>query len=348
MSNSPKSKLVAGVIAAAALLALPAAANATLAYTKYTKGMWKTSIYYAQDNGEGAHRIGIGRDPRISPNGEFVVYEVPSESSNGEMKLYSIATGKTKTLMTNWREGFIFAWSPDSTMVATQRGGFNGPGNLVVVEVESGKLQKIATGYVNGVSFSPESDEIVYGVSKTENFPLKSDIFRYKLRSKAAPVALSHDHNAACPLWGPTGQIVFARQLGAKQRQYGPKNELYLMNEEGKQVSRLTKTAVSPLAIGLTPTAWSESGKQLLTEFNGEDMSYAVAVNPTTGAQKALTKNAETGFQGAAISADGKTVLGTTGLGFGGNSHPKVVTVPFKGGKQKVLVKEAFEPSWSE
>ena len=31
-------------------------------------------------------------------------------------------------------------------------------------------------------------------------------------------------------------------------------------------------------------------------------------------------------------------MLGTAGLGFGGNPHPKVVTVPFCGGKQKVLV----------
>jgi Tol biopolymer transport system component len=346
MSAASRSKPILAALVVAALLVLPPAANAALTYTKYTRGLSKTSIYYAQDNGKGAHRIGIGRNSRISPNGEFIVYETESEGAPPEMKLYSMATGKTKTLMTNWREGFIFAWSPDSTMVATQRGGLNGPGNLVVVEVGTGKLQKIATGYVNGVSFSPASDEIAYGISKNVTFPLKSDIFRYKLRGKAAPIRLSHDHNSAYPLWGPAGQIVFARQLGAKQRQYGPKNELYLMNEEGSQVKQLTSTDVSPLAIGLTPTAWSESGRQLLTEFNGEDMSYPVAVDPVTGAQKALTKNHETGFQGAAISADGKTVLGTTGLGFGGNSHPKVVTVPFGGGKQKVLVKEAFEPSW--
>ena len=66
-----------------------------------------------------------------------------------------------------------------------------------------------------------------------------------------------------------------------------------------------------------------------------------------TGAEKSLSPgNSETGFQGAALSPDGKTVLGTAGLGFGGNPHPKVVTVPWNGGKQKVLVKGGYEPSW--
>jgi len=341
-----KRKLIATGLVAAALFALPAAANATLAYTKYTRGFWHSKIYYAEDNGKKPHLIGEGRGAHVSPNGELVVYEHETKSGAPEMKMYSVSTGKTKTLFTNWREGFTFAWSPDSTMVATQRGGFNGPGNLIVFNVQTGKLtNKVATGYVNGVSWSPASDEIVYGVSQGTYYPLKSNVFRYALAG-GKRVALSHDHNSAYPLWGPTGQIVFARQLGSKQRQYGPKNELYLMNEEGQQISKLTTTQVSPLAVGLSPIAWSESGKQLLTEYNGEDQSYAVAVNPVTGAQKPLTKNAETGFQGAAISADGKMVLGTSGLGFGGNSHPDVVTVPFKGGKKTVLVKGAFEPSW--
>jgi hypothetical protein len=40
------------------------------------------------------------------------------------------------------------------------------------------------------------------------------------------------------------------------------------------------------------------------------------------------------------------TVLGTVGLGFGGNQHPKVVSVPFTGGPEKVLVPGGYEPSW--
>jgi Tol biopolymer transport system component len=338
MPTLPQSKLLAAVLAVAALLALPAAANATLSYSK---GFTRSPRLY---NGKGAHQIGIGRNSHVSPNGELVVYERETKSG-AEMRLYSAAAGKSEQLLGSWAESFVFAWSPDSTMIAAVTGSLNGPQTLIALNVETMKRAKIATGYFNGVSFSPESDEIVYGVSKALDYPLKSNLFREKVDA-TGKVALSHDKNSAYPLWGPTGQIVFVRQLGAKQRQYGPKNELFVMNEEGQRISRLTNTPVDPLAQGLTPVAWSESGRQLLTEFGGQDQGYAVAVSTVTGTEKALTKNTESGFFGSALSPDGKTVLGTTGLGFGGGPHPKVVTVPFSGGKQKVLVVGGYEPSW--
>ncbi|HWH18915.1 MAG TPA: hypothetical protein VN671_00160, partial [Solirubrobacterales bacterium] len=84
-----------------------------------------------------------------------------------------------------------------------------------------------------------------------------------------------------------------------------------------------------------------------LTEFGGQDQSFAVAVNMVTGAERSLSPgNSETGFQGAALSADGNTVVGDVGLGTGGTPHPKVVTKPWNGGKEKVLVKGAYAPSW--
>jgi WD40-like Beta Propeller Repeat len=341
MPNLPKSKLIAALVAITALLALPAAAQATLSYTK---GFQSPRVYYAEDNGKAPHQIGPGRGSHVSPNGELIVFERETKSG-AEMRLYSLAAGKSERLLGNWHESFVFAWSPDSSTVAALTGPLNGPSTLVLINVATGRHTKIAKGYFNGVSFSPDSTEIVYGVSKTIAYPLKSNIFRVAIEG-GTPVPLSHDLNSAYPLWGPTGQIVFARQLGAKQRRYGPKNELFVMNENGERISQLTNTVVDPLAQGLTPIQWSESGKQLLTEFGGEDQSYAVAVNTVTGAEKSLTSNPETGFTGAALSPDGKTVLGTADLGFGGNSHPKVVTVPFKGGKQKVLVNGAFEPSW--
>ena len=158
---------------------------------------------------------------------------------------------------------------------------------------------------------------------------------------------LTGDHRSTDPLWGPRGQIVFAKQLGAKRRKYGPKNELYLMNERGKGVKRLTHTKVGPLLQGLTPTDWSADGRRILAEFGGQDTSYAVGVNAKTGAQHAIGKKREIGFVGTALSADGKFALGYEGA-FEAVTHPKVIRMPFSGkGKGKVLAKNAFEPDWS-
>ncbi|MFT3865829.1 MAG: hypothetical protein QM729_16310 [Solirubrobacterales bacterium] len=342
MPTMPKSKLIALLLLVVALLALPAVANATLTYTK---GLSKPKVYLAEDNGKGAKSIGSGSNSHISPNGETVIYERETKQG-GEMRLYDVSVGKGERLLNPWVESYIFAWAPNSTLIAALTGGLNGPQTLLVINVETMKRTKVATGYFNGVSFSPDSEELVYGVSQSTYYPLKSTIYRAGVDG-TGKVALSHDRNSAHPLWGPKGQIVFARQLGAKTRKYGPENQLFLMNEKGRQVSRLTHTKVDPLAQGLSPLGFSANGARLLTEFGGQDQSYAVAVSTVTGAEKKLTQDPETGFEGSAISADGTTVLGTTGLGFG-DPHPKVVTVPWSGGSQKVLVVGGYEPSWSE
>ena len=87
MRNLPKLKLLVLVLALVAFLAIPAAANATLTYTK---GNTKPKVYIAENNGKGAKSIGAGRNSRISPDGETVIYE--RETSQGsEMRLYSVA-----------------------------------------------------------------------------------------------------------------------------------------------------------------------------------------------------------------------------------------------------------------
>jgi Tol biopolymer transport system component len=342
MRNLPKLKLPVFVLVLVAFLAIPAAAGATLTYTK---GNSKPKVYIAENKGTGAKSIGAGRNSRISPNGETVIYERETKQGS-EMRLYSVAVKKGERLLNPWTESFVFAWAPDSTKIAALTGPLNGPQTLLVIDTETMKRTKIATGYFNGVSFSPTSEEIVYGVAPTFAYPPKSTLYREGIDG-TGKVALSHDNISAYPLWGPKGQIVFARQLGAKSRKYGPANQLFVMNEDGEQISQVTHTKVDPLAQGLTPIAFSANGARLLTEFGGQDQGYGVAVSLVTGGEKKLTDDAETGFQGSALNADGSTILGTTGLGFG-PSHPKVVTMPWGGGPEKLLVAGAYFPSWSE
>lgn len=158
---------------------------------------------------------------------------------------------------------------------------------------------------------------------------------------------------STAPLWRPgilerarPSKVVFVKQLGAKRRKYGPKNELFFMNSRGGEVKRLTHTKVDPLLLGLFPTEWSAEGRHLLAEFEGQDTSYAVGVDAWTGAQRPIGRTGEQGFVGSAISRDGKTVLGYTG-GFDPGARHDVATIPYKGGRMKVKVRNAFEPDWS-
>lgn len=330
------------LLAAVAMLALPAAAQATLAYVK---GLSKPVVYTARDNGKHAHRIAPGRSPKVSPDGTMVTFERESKNGrNNQLKLAAADGSGLKTILKNVYGGYNVVFSPDSTMIAALTGSGLSKEKLVIVDLETGATLTVAQGYFNGFSFSPESDELVYGKAGAENYPPRSDIYRYSIASGATK-RLTKDRQSISPLWGPAGKIVFVKQLGAKQRKYGPKNELYLMNPEGSGVKRLTHTKVGPLLQGLYPTAWSENGSRLLAEFGGQDTSYAVTVNPKTGAQRVVATPEKYEFVGTGISADGKTILGFTG-GFEPGPKHNVVTVPYKGGKPKVLVKQAFEPTW--
>ncbi|HET7417477.1 MAG TPA: hypothetical protein VFJ61_07635 [Solirubrobacterales bacterium] len=352
MPTSRKFSLLLPAFVLAALLAFPVAAQATLAYVKNPA---KPTVFAAADDGSGAKKLVAGSNPHVSPDGKIVALlsQGSSLKSKPEMVLAPAdASAPPTVLVKDWRQPEVFAWSPDSKLVVAVLGPELGKQRLVLIDTVTGAQRTIAQGYFNGVSFSPDGGELVYGMASAEKFPPRSDIYRIEVLPPGAvsvkavvPVRLTKDHNSAYPLWGPQ-KIVFVKTLDAKKRQYGPKNELYLMNSNGKGVKRLTHTKVDPLLQGLFPTAWSASGNQLLAEFEGQDTSYAVAVNPKNGAQRAVAESGESGFVGTALSADGKEILGYTG-GFDPGVKHNVVSVPYANGRVKVLVKNAFEPDWS-
>jgi Tol biopolymer transport system component len=343
MPSLPKFSLLGALVAAIALLALPVAAEATLVYVK---NPMHPAVFAANDNGGGAFKVGPGNSPRVSPDGEEIAYQREGSGGKRELMLAAAAGGGSEAVLTNLQNSSLVTFSPDSKLVAVVRGPEVGKGNLVLLDAANGgQLRTIARGYFSGVSFSPDGTELAYSVANSEGFPQRSDIFTAPVGA-GGPVQITRGGNSLDPVWGPTGKIVFVKQLEAKSRKYGPKNELFLMNQFGAQVKRLTQTKVGPLLQGLYPTAWSESGNQLLAEFEGQDTSYAVTVNPKTGAQKPLGKTGEQGFVGTAISKDGTMVLGFTG-GFEPGPRHMVEAVPYGDGKVQRLVNNAYEPDWS-
>jgi Tol biopolymer transport system component len=345
-----KPKLLLPALVVAALLALPAGAGATLAYVK---NPFNPTAFVANDDGSGARKVETGHDPKVAPNGLSVAYLHEGPKHAQELKVAPATGGPGLTLMMNFRDPVYLAWSPDSKTLAALRGPEIGSSKLVLIDVATSAQSVVAQGFFSGFSFSPTGTEIVYSIAASEKYPPRSDVYRFPVPIPGVvnvrapePVRLTKDHRSSEPLWGPQ-KIVFVKTVEAKKRKYGPKNELFLMNPQGKQVKRLTHTRVDPLLQGLFPIDWSADGSRLLTEFGGQDTSYAVTVNPKTGSQRPVAGTGETGFVGTDLSADGNLVLGFNGGFDPGLKNHNVQTVPYGGGKPKTLVKEAFEPSWS-
>jgi Tol biopolymer transport system component len=343
---------VLGVAVLAALLVAPASSQATLVFTR---NPFSPTVYVANDNGSAARKVGAGSNPRVSPDGQTVAfYRIGNGNQPSELMVAAASGGAAKKLASGWQDPFVFDWSPDSTTIAVLLGPEVGKQRLTTIDVATGAQRTIARGYFSGVSFSLQgSEQLVYGQSASEDFPSRSDIYRADILPPGAvsvaaeePQRLTSDHRSSSPLWGPNERIVFVKHLGEKSRKYGPKNDLFLMNPGGRKVKRLTNTKVAPLLSGLSPTEWSANGSRLLAEFGGQDTTYAVTVNPKTGAERTLTKEREVGFVGTALASDGKLVLGSLG-GFEPSPGHKVVTIPYAGGKPKVLANNASEPDWN-
>jgi Tol biopolymer transport system component len=345
-----KPMLLLPALVLAAMLVLPAAAGATLSYVK---NPFNATVFVANDDGSGARKVETGHNPHVAPSGLSVAYLHEGPKGAQELKLAPVTGGAGTTLVTNVREAFYVTWSPDSKTIAALRGPELGKRKLVLIDVATGLQSVVAQGFFSGFGFSPDGTEIAYAVAQSEKYPPRSDVFRFPVPISGVvnvrapePVRLTSDHRSSQPLWGPQ-KIVFVKTVEGKKRQYGGKNELFLMSSQGKGVKRLTQTKVDPLLQGLFPTDWSADGSRLLTEFQGQDTSYAVVVNPKTGAQRPVAGTGEQGFVGADLSADGKLVLGFNGGFDPGLRNHKVQTVPYSGGKPKTLVSEAFEPSWN-
>jgi hypothetical protein len=267
----PTKKLLP-VLVLAALLALPATAGATLSYVKYP---FNATVFVANDDSSGAHKVETGNNPRVAPDGLSVAYLHEGPKNAQELKVAPATGGPGKAVMTNLREAFYVTWSADSKTIAALRGPELGKRNLVLIDVATGLQSVVASGFFSGLSFSPDGTEIAYALARGGKYPPRSDVFRFPVPIPGVvnvrapePVRLTSDHNSSQPLWGPQ-KIVFVKALEGKKRQYGGKNELFLVSPQGKGVKRLTHTNVDPLLQGLFPTDWSADGSRLAGRVRG-------------------------------------------------------------------------------
>lgn len=365
MPIASRSKLIVALllIALLASIGLPAAANATLAFNTnaYDPEVWVST----NDDGTEATYVGHGLVTQVSPDGTLLAYEHGAAFAGWELMIYDVATGKRWVRLTHMHttgenivgEITAFAWSPDSTMVAVlQNDPQSEKQTLYVIRARGKGKTRIAAGQFRGVSFSPDSKEVVFGLAHTQGYLANTEIVRAPVTG--GPITLlTHDHISGWPLWGPRGQIAFSKRSEAKRwRWHGEVRtselfDLFVMKANGGRVKRLTK--VAHYEAGFFPAFWLPSGKQLVANFESLYKNYAAVVDPRSGAVRPLNPPVsgaglgvgEAGFAAASLTADEQTVLGCFGsVVFAGRP---MASVPVTGGEPTVLNHDAYSPSWS-
>lgn len=337
--------LLGGLLAV--LLLVPASAQATLVFQRGAIPSW---VWVAEDDGTGQRLLAAGHDPRISPDGATVAFGSPYTRRVQRLLVIPAAGGEPRALLRNWSAGAffgVFAWSPDSTTIATTVGPEIGRQTLVLVDVATGATRRIATGYFYGAGFSPDGTQLVYGRKTSDRLWGRSDVWVVPVAGGEPRRLTTHGH-ALYPVWGPT-QIAYtrwSRPTGRHRHDDGPKYHLWLMAPDGSGQRRLTRGRIPWLLTGLVPVAWSADGTRLLAQFGGQDTSYPVAVDPATGAQRRIGPRRADAIGVAGLSSDGTTVLAYDGL-FDEPRRSNVIAIPYDGTRATVLARRAALPAWT-
>ena len=144
------------------------------------QGLHKPHVYIAQDNGKGAKPIGARLQlARLA------------ERRIGRLRTRRTGSAAPNCGSTRWRSARANDARPPGSKASPSPGRPTRPWSrrspaaelepqtlLRVRTPNRGKRTKVATGYFNGVSFSPETTELVFGRLARPKVPAKSDIYR--------------------------------------------------------------------------------------------------------------------------------------------------------------------------
>jgi Tol biopolymer transport system component len=324
------------LLGAAIALVMAAPANATLTYVKNPGNGKPPRVYVADNDGKHPHRIGKGRAPVVSPDGRWVAWVAPGSPERVLMRLADRSRKAREVARSTVIGEMHFA--PDSKKLGLVVGT-----RLWVYDIHDRESVKAASGNIRGFGFAPNSKALVFGTSfRNEAFDAPSDLYSFDIAAETRE-RITRDRKSLNPLWGVKGIIHDRQKLREGQ---APSYNLFEIQPDGGSLRRITSLHNPGPVSGLAPLDLSADGKRLIAELQGTDTSACFAVNPSSGKVRLLGKGLENGFVAESLTANGQTVLGKTGGRDPANRH-NVATIPYRGGKPKVLVRRATEPDWS-
>jgi Tol biopolymer transport system component len=326
-----------------------------LAYVTDTAKPTSTpEVWVASASGGERKRLGPGLQPLLAPNGQSVAVSlfgatVGEDEHGPSIGIYPVSGAPISSYLSlETATATPLAWSPDSRYLAVERQS-NGTTNIAagsgldVIDTQTGTVTPIAAGTIYGASFARDgSDRLVFGLSHSEAFAGGVNVYMSQ-PSGAGLHPLSNDGRSLNPVWG-AAYIAYDRE---RTRHLSPEYQIWLASQTGARLRRLTHVAVGPLVQGLVPLAFSANGSRLLAEFEGQDTSGAYAVALASGRARSVTAHGLQ-VQGAGISSDGRTLLVDEDAFEQPPSHGHVATVPFAGGRSKVLVAHGSQASWND
>ena len=155
-----------------AVMAAPA--QAKLVYVK-NPAFVAPVVYVADDDGGNPRRLGTGRAPTISPDGNWVAFvTVPTGAGQLDtVVLQKLSGGGSQRFVMRSKVIDSLRFSPDSKLV----GAIAASERVRIYDIAKDVTKVAAEGDIRGYGFSPDSTEVVYGEAESDKFGAPSDLF---------------------------------------------------------------------------------------------------------------------------------------------------------------------------
>lgn len=342
-------------IAGVAAVAIPAVANATMAYvTVPTSPRGTSAVMVAGDLGQNPQRVAAGINAAISPDGARVAYQqAPTRGQNAPPTfIRDLATGDQAQVAGECMGGMT--WSPNSQLLACQtesataKGIVTGDGlGLVTVPASLAGVASLplvdwiaplGNNVAFGVAFSPDSTQLAFSNQPFSSHAIAGTLYVAPVADAAARTTLLT--RASSPVWGPTG-IAATRGKNVRiklGRSTMPmwRTQIWRVQPDGSGASQLTHYSARSLTSGPYAALWAPDGSFIAGDISGEDQAQLSTFTVPGGKVKMLDPTNIS--SPLAVSADGTRVLYESGMD-GGDTSIRIIGTNGKG--KRVLVKQA-------
>jgi len=329
-------RIIGSLGIAAVLLAVPAIAGASVAFTQivapYTFASQPSNlaIYVANNDGSGSRKLSAtGSEPEISPDGTTIAYlkdvkVKKSDSTTIDTYYLHFLTIATNADFNTKLQCQLPTWAPNSSAVACNLAPWmsvlTGTGGTGLVTVTpTGKVTTISedTDTVsvawNSATWSPDSSMIAWE-SNVSSSKVTNGFSAPKLRAKNADGTgslIKLGNNAATAVWGPNliAYRAFTGSGDALTSQVWTVNPKIHNSSTATQVTHWTQPK-NGMDSGPSPSLWTPNGKTIIGVIAGmDDDATSVKINATTGKITPISVNNQYSNSPMAVSSDGSTVL---------------------------------------
>jgi Tol biopolymer transport system component len=307
------------------------------------------SVWIAAADGSQARKIAThdAYEGRLSPDGRWLTFERSSSTPMSSLFVVDLKTGKARALGKTTGDE---RWAPGAArLAASQRGGF------FLVDAASGARKRLLAARVDSFDFTPDGGSIV--LAKDTGVPYepseRSDLFELRL-SDHTLTRLTHDGHSKRPLVSRKG-IVYVRFTNSPY----PRYETWRMARDGSSQRLIARCCESKSdtyansAYGFTTVGLSTDGTRLLACMPSEFACTPIAIDLPGGRQHTFPELGRFGTPQEVslaldLTADGRTALVFIRPANDGPGPWLLCSVPFKGGKARLLARNALDGHWRQ